>query len=161
MVCVTFQSGTSRYGPVFFLRHPDMAAVNGLELALLILYTCVTTDAMTAGEPIFGLLSDLSLCCSPPSHCCGCACRVEMLLRLFALGVWRGPHTYWANGYNRLDVAIIGSSWCALLLFRFEICSCDRRSLQELTHKAVPSEAWVVGSWGWRRLCWHPRHDKK
>ena len=40
-----------------------------------------------------------------------CACRVEMVLRLFALGVWRGPHTYWANGYNRLDIAIIASSW--------------------------------------------------
>ena len=40
MVCITFQSSTDRYGPVFFLRHPDMSIVDGLELALLILYTC-------------------------------------------------------------------------------------------------------------------------
>ena len=46
MVCIAFQSGTSLYGPVFFLRHPDMAIVDGLELALLILYTCVTPQAI-------------------------------------------------------------------------------------------------------------------
>ena len=38
-----------------------------------------------------------------------------MMLRAFALGVWRGKHSYMANGYNRLDVLIIVTSWYDLL----------------------------------------------
>ena len=41
VVCITFQSGTMRYGPNFFLRYPDYTIVDALELALLVLYTCV------------------------------------------------------------------------------------------------------------------------
>jgi len=40
MACITFQSGTSAYGPNFFVSHPNMSVVDGIEMAALILYTC-------------------------------------------------------------------------------------------------------------------------
>lgn len=40
-----------------------------------------------------------------------CCYRVETVLRIFVLGLWRGPHTYLRNGYNRMDAAIVIAIW--------------------------------------------------
>lgn len=33
-------------------------------------------------------------------------------MRIFALGLCRGPHAYLRNGYNRLDTLIVVAIWC-------------------------------------------------
>ena len=43
--------------------------------------------------------------------CNGCLRSVEMCLRIFALGLWRGRHAYLQNNYNRLDCAVVLASW--------------------------------------------------
>lgn len=52
MGCITFQSGTSDYGPNFFVRHPSRRIVDGIEIAMLILYTCACRPAAMYSEPI-------------------------------------------------------------------------------------------------------------
>ena len=51
MACITFQSGSSAYGPNFFVRHPNMSVVDGIEMAALILFTCARDLAATSHSP--------------------------------------------------------------------------------------------------------------
>lgn len=45
-------------------------------------------------------------------------CRVEMCLRIFALGLIDGPNTYLASSkYNQLDCLIVLSSWALKAMF--------------------------------------------
>ncbi len=61
-----------------------------------------------------------------------------MVLRAFALGVWRGRHSYLADGYHRLDVIIIATSWCGAML----LATCRSEGRNVLCDKGGP---WVLG----------------
>ncbi len=60
-----------------------------------------------------------------------------MVLRVFALGVWRGRHSYLADGYNRLDVIIIATSWCGIMLWQ----TCHPEGSHVFSGKCAP---WVL-----------------
>lgn len=40
-----------------------------------------------------------------------CFCSLEMLARIFALGLFQGQHAYLRNTYNKLDCLIVLASW--------------------------------------------------
>ena len=58
MACITFQSGSSAYGPNFFVRHPNRSVVDGIEMAALNLYTCALGPTVTEPQSAPGIYRD-------------------------------------------------------------------------------------------------------